>query len=150
MRDGNSMKQKFIRTIGFVCFAFWACALMGSIRKNQDPILETQTSGILHKDKMEEIKDGEKGAPTPSFKLFDKFGFLAEPPINEEQKNIENENGYLPDSNAVLPENPIPDEVYEAMGNTPDDEDAWWMEEEPVKKTADTAESTLAEGGSQY
>ena len=66
--------------LGVVLFLFVGLNL-GTIRKQDDPILNTQTNPILYKEKMEEIKDGEKGAPSPSFTHYTKQDFLSESPV---------------------------------------------------------------------
>ncbi len=67
---------------------------VGSVRKKDDPIRNTQTDPIALKDKMEEIKDGEKEAPLPSFKLYPKSRFLTELPMESEKKTEVNEQAF--------------------------------------------------------
>ena len=50
---------------------------IAAIRKNEDPILATQTSPIAYKDKMEEMKDGQKEAPKPSYEFYHREKFMA-------------------------------------------------------------------------
>ncbi len=52
-----------------------------TIRRKPDPILKTQAEPISYAQKLEETKDGVKGAPTPSFKLFPKENFMADPAV---------------------------------------------------------------------
>jgi len=54
---------------------------MGVIRKEFDPIKNTQTDSISYKQKQEELKDGEKGPPTPSFKFYKRADFQAKDPM---------------------------------------------------------------------
>ena len=73
--------------IGITVLSFFQ---MGVIRKKEDPILKTQTEAISYKQKMEEIKDGEKGPSMPSFNLYPKQKFLSELPVDhnkDEQSN---------------------------------------------------------------
>lgn len=55
----------------------------GTVRKKEDPIRDTQTDPIAYNKKMEEIKDGEKGAPTPSFQYYGGEPFLKSPPVDK-------------------------------------------------------------------
>lgn len=120
----------------------------GSVRKKDDPILRTQTHPIALKDKMEEIKDGEKGAPSPSFKHYPKSQFLTEPPVENQ-----------PDSKAETPAkspaewggSTIEDLGESAASGDEQEEEDWWeegwteMDENEFKETAekDVAEDTL-------
>lgn len=88
----------------------------GSVRKKDDPILNTQTNPITLKDKMEEIKDGEKGAPSPSFKHYPKSRFLTEPSI---ENNLDSESEISEESPAEWEE-----PLIEDLGED------WWEEEE--------------------
>lgn len=58
---------------------------LASIRKSEDPVINTQTNPIAHQEKLEEIKEGEKGAPSPLFIHFQKEPFLIDPPMNHDQ-----------------------------------------------------------------
>lgn len=57
---------------------------LGTIYQDEDPILRTQTNPILYTKKMDEIKDGEKGAPAPSFKFYKREKFYVEEPMEKE------------------------------------------------------------------
>ena len=58
---------------------------LGTVRKKPNAILRTQTDPIAYKDKMEEIKDGVKGAPQPVWTLYSKGSFLSDPPVEASQ-----------------------------------------------------------------
>jgi hypothetical protein len=67
---------------------------MGVINKEFNPINENQTDPISLKKKMEELKDGQKGAPTPSFKFFDKENAefqTKDPMVSEKRRNPKGE-----------------------------------------------------------
>ena len=111
---------------------------MGTIRKQEDPITKTQTDPILYKQKLEETKDGEKGPPTPSWKLYPKEGFMADSPVENKKEEVQPE----PQSRIPNVGQPIPEDL---RGLEPDDtnaapepskaaveeknpEDRWWEE----------------------
>ena len=93
---------------------------VGTIRKEEDPIKRTQTEPILFKQKMEEQKDGVKGAPTPSFNYYGKEKFLIEPPY--EGENESEEISQPPSEDLEV------DAEDEDMENGEDAEDSgdWW------------------------
>ena len=93
---------------------------LGTIKKADDPILKTQTDPISYKQKMEEQKDGPKGAPMPSFNLYPKARFMtdssvAEPPAQEPQTD-----------------NLAGEKVSEVAVDTADEQSSedWWSSEE--------------------
>jgi hypothetical protein len=102
---------------------------MGVINKEFNPINENQTDPISLKKKMEELKDGQKGAPTPSFKFFDKENaeFQTKDPMVSEKEEIRREKETLRSS-----EDPLPENLEGAEG------DNWWeeswSEEKPQQK----------------
>jgi len=59
---------------------------LGSIRKAEDPIRDTQTNGILYKQKMEEEKDGKKGPLLYNVKYNPKEKFFIEPPYEKKKE----------------------------------------------------------------
>lgn len=106
----------------------------GSIRKNEDPVARTQTDPIELKEKLDELKDGVKGAPAPSFKYYEKEAFLT----NTATQTQKEEAG-LPKKEEMLPgvfeENPPTDEedVWEEEDDEAAEEEAsdedWWVED---------------------
>lgn len=57
---------------------------MGTIRKKETAVSKAQTSGIKLKDKLEELKDGEKGPATPTYGWYGgNNGFMGDPPFVE-------------------------------------------------------------------
>ncbi|HXV28395.1 MAG TPA: hypothetical protein VD913_05445 [bacterium] len=86
-------------------FCLIALLHVGSVRKQEDPIVMTQTNPIAYKDKMEEIKDGEKGAPSPTYKYYPKGRFLVEPPMEKEpEESLESGVDQIPDWGEPIPE----------------------------------------------
>jgi hypothetical protein len=96
---------------------------LGTIRKKDDPILRTQTEPISVKEKLEEIKDGEKGPPTPSFQLYPRNGFLTEPPFETGKAAAGQLQAKIPELGEPIPED---------LGGTEELEvgDEWWAEEQ--------------------
>lgn len=98
---------------------------MGVINKKYNPINENQTDPISLKKKMEELKDGQKGAPTPSFKFFDKENenFQTKDPIvSEEELQAKKET-------LRSAEDPLPENLEGAEGEN------WWEESWSEEKT---------------
>ena len=80
---------------------------LAAVRKKEDPILKTQTDPIAYKEKMEEIKDGEKGAPAPSMERYPQSGFLSKPPVVGESRAPEKKDsggGAIPNLGEPIPE----------------------------------------------
>ena len=92
---------------------------MGTIRKKPNPILKTQTDPIAYKDKLEEIKDGIKGPPSPVWKLYARNGFLTEAPVDS------NKDGVAEEVREKIPEvgEPIPEDLQGT--EDPQFEDEW-------------------------
>ena len=91
---------------------------LATIRKKEDPIAKTQTDPIAFNDKIEELKEGPKGAPTPSFQLYAKSKFFTELPVDQKQTKESKEEGK--------------GKVTELgkLGEEEEFEEDWWMEEE--------------------
>jgi len=112
-------------TLGVCCIALLN---MGTIRKQQSAILDTQTGPIKYEDKMEEIKDGVKGAPAPTIQLYPKYAFLIDPPY------VEGEDPELTAEELGIPMlgEPIPEDV-EGGEEAPETFD-WWQVKEPLEQ----------------
>lgn len=122
---------------GFLFIIFCLTFLTGTIRKQDDPIRNTQTDPILHKQKMEEIKDGEKGAPTPSWKLYPKEKFLAKSPVeNEPNAGTSTSSGRIPNLGEPIPEN---------ISEEDENEENWWTENPEEDYPAEESEVTALE-----
>ena len=90
---------------------------MGTVRRKEDPILKTQTDPISYKQKMEEMKDGvPKGAPMPSFNLFPKEKFMADPAVGKAKEE--------PPQNASSKVN-----VSEVSIPQEEESEEWWNDE---------------------
>lgn len=111
----------------FVFFLFLVTPHFGTVRKKDDPILRTQTDPIAYKDKMEEIKDGEKEAPSPSFRYYPKSRFLAEPPV-EGRDGDKQETQEVPEAEEVGEEEEDPELELED----------WWLEEDVEDREEDS------------
>lgn len=90
----------------------------GVIRKEYNPIVDTQTDPITLKKKMEELKDGQKGAPTPSFHFYDKSeDFQVKTAIEEDSEVTGSVSEGIPALGDPLPE------------NLQGEEGDWWAED---------------------
>lgn len=75
------------RVLVLLLFFCAAVLHLGTVRRKQTHMTKAQTEGIKLKDKLEELKDGEKGPATPSFGWYGgENGFMGEPPLNREEE----------------------------------------------------------------
>ena len=93
----------------------------GTVRKRQDPIASAQTEAISYKQKLEEMKDGPKGAPSPSFKFYSKSNFLTESPMETAPDEEEELSG---------PSSGLEEELQSEGGIGDNEEDDWWAEDD--------------------
>jgi len=103
------MKKK---ALFFIFLSVLAGLQIGTVRKKDNPVVNTQTAPILYEQKKEEEKDGVKGPLMYHVKNNPLETFFIEPPMTSEQK----ERGQATAAKPVT-----------APGDTAD----WW-EEEPV------------------
>lgn len=105
----------------------------GTIRRKPDPVVKTQTDPISYKQKMEETKDGVKGAPLPSFKLFPKENFMADPSVGEAQEETPQD----PSSQESVSEVPVSEE---------EESEEWWNDDtkEDPPASAETSNESVA------
>ena len=89
----------------------------GTIRRTEDPIRDTQTAPIGYQQKMEEDKDGKKGALLYSVKYNPSDEFLTAPPVAGEEEEAAGE---------------ITEEAVPAGAD-------WWEEVPVTDKAADEA-----------
>lgn len=75
---------------------------LGSIRRTEDPIRDTQTNPILYEQKKEEEKDGKKGPLMYHVKYNPRESFFIDPPYETAQKDAA--KGFLEDEIAASPE----------------------------------------------
>ena len=121
-----------MKTLGkMIIVGVCAIALLniGTIRKKDDIILKTQTGPIAYKQKMEEIKEGEKGAPMPSMMLYPKWEFLSDPPYDDEKDEEGEEDKGIPQLGE-----PIPEDLSDLEEDKISMEDWWEIEEPKVKE----------------
>lgn len=74
---------------------------LGSIRKAEDPIRDTQTNPIAYKQKMEEEKDGVKGPLMYHVKNHPKEAFFIDPPYEKEKELLTQEKQDKKESSSV-------------------------------------------------
>lgn len=77
------MNNRLCRIFLFLSLAACLFLNLGTIRRkeDQDPILKTQTGPITLDAKKEEMKDGEKGAPMPTWRMYPRWRFLVDLPM---------------------------------------------------------------------
>ncbi len=122
---------------------------MGSLRKNEDPIAATaQTGPISLKQKLEETKDGVKGAPSPSMTFYRDQKILTNSPVkmNQQEDTVE-ENTALEEQ---LEEAAEEDDSWETDAEAEikkdqgsakkavEMEDSWWSEDDSETPPSDT------------
>lgn len=78
-----------------------ASAHLGTIRRNEDPIRNTQTDPIAYKQKMEEEKDGVKGPLAYSVKYNPKDTFFIDPPYMPQEKAMDREKAKAEEKQAL-------------------------------------------------
>ena len=83
-----SMNKK---TVLFIFVSFLAGLSLGSIRKAEDPIRDTQTNPILYEQKKEEEKDGKKGPLLYHVTNYPRESFFIDPPFEKEKKSSSKE-----------------------------------------------------------
>ncbi|MFH1801136.1 MAG: hypothetical protein ABH891_09895 [Candidatus Omnitrophota bacterium] len=79
------------RAVFFIFLSVFAGLSMGSIRRAEDPIRDTQTNPILYEQKKEEEKDGKKGPLLYNVKNNPRESFFIDPPFEKEKKNSSQE-----------------------------------------------------------
>ncbi len=133
------MNGKFLKLGVVVLIAFLA---MGSIRKKEDvlTVTEAQTSPISLQQKLEEEKDGKKGAPSPSMTFYGGGSnqFMVKAPVNkktEPQAEAPEETGQgLWESQGGAGQ--------ESAKKAVDDEESWWSEEDEDSFSGTTPSKT--------
>ncbi|MDP3920904.1 MAG: hypothetical protein Q8R76_08885 [Candidatus Omnitrophota bacterium] len=95
---------------------------LATVRKDDDPILKTQTNPISYKKKMEELKDGVKGPPSPSYVIYSKINFFVDPPMDSKYKRLDDDGVMLPEVEDLLPQEfgEVQEEAFDA---------SWWGED---------------------
>ena len=108
---------------------------LGTVRKAEDPIRDTQTNPILYEQKKEEEKDGKKGPLMYHVKNNPRETFFIDPPFEKEKKSFSGE-------------------IATEKISSPGDDASWWEEQPTVPQTGQPAETVpeplpepLAEAG---
>lgn len=126
-----------------IVVVFLAAFQMAAVLRSDNPVKRTQTDAISLKAKLEETKDGIKGAPSPSMQFYGKSEFLLDSPVhNETESAIEKYD--------LQYENESEDKAYwwtesQTSGNIPsseksqdeiEDDSLWWgnVEEAPKRE----------------
>ncbi len=89
------MKKQILISLILLCLA---CLNLASVRKNEDPILNTQAEGVLYRQKMEEEKDGVKGPLLYHVRNNPSDTFFIDPPF---AKDTSSEYSYEKSDSAV-------------------------------------------------
>ena len=115
------------KTLFFIFVLGMAALNLGTVRRTEDPIRDTQTNPILYQQKMEEEKDGKKGPLLYHVKNSPRETFFIDPPYEAVKKSSDKKT--------------LADEVP-SSANTTD----WW-EEQPTNSPAPAPSSveTVAE-----
>lgn len=108
----------------FILVGVLAGVHVGTVRRTDDPIRNTQTDPIAYQQKMEEEKDGKKGPSSYSVKYNPSDTFFVAPPFDEKEKVSAKEKSRVEKPSALSD---------------------WW-EEKPVQGTA-TSSSEDSSGG---
>lgn len=107
-----------------------------AIRKKDNPVVRTQTSPIDYNEKMEEVKDGEKGAALPTMDIYPKANFMTASPVKTD-KQVEMEEPVQKNPEAE-------DFVIEDEVSTGEDEGDWWLDDDSASdsSTEETSEES--------
>ena len=108
---------------------------MASIRKAEDPIRDTQTEGVLYKQKMEEEKDGKKGPLLYNVKYNPSDNFLTAPPNavpKDEKAAAETTKASQAGGTDWWEEVPSADKTLDKTQEPKTDNTDWWEEVPPA------------------
>lgn len=111
------------KIIFFIFISVFAGLNLGTVRRAEDPVRDTQTNGILYEQKMEEEKDGKKGPLLYHVKNSPRETFFIDPPFEKETET---------------PSSKTASEKTSAAGGT----EGWWEEESVAPREASSAETT--------
>ncbi|MFA7254576.1 MAG: hypothetical protein WC133_00555 [Candidatus Omnitrophota bacterium] len=75
----------------FIFLSVLAGLNVGSIRRSEDPVRDTQTNPILYEQKKEEEKDGKKGPLLYHVKNSPRETFFIDPPYEKAKKTVAEE-----------------------------------------------------------
>ena len=110
------------KVIFFIFVSVFAGLNLGSIRREEDPIRDTQTNPILYEQKKGEEKDGKKGPLMYHVKNNPRETFFIDPPFEKEKKKSSKET---------------------VTEKTPSSADTagWWEEQSTTPQAAPAAET---------
>jgi hypothetical protein len=129
-----------VRPKSYLSILFLLCFFLqlGAIRREDDGVLKAQTDPISLNKKMEEIKDGVKGAPTPSFEFYKKESFMTQNPMDMARETTVKPSANPLDtvSEVNLEETASNDTSPSAVASkeketAEPDADSWWVEDSP-------------------
>lgn len=125
------------KIFAYLCLPL-ALLSMASMRKTEDPVAATaQTSPISLQQKIEETKDGVKGAPSPSMTFYGNQKILTSSPLKEDKGD-----------NTVMDESKP---AEEAVGKAGNDDDSWEADNDiSPKKDQESAKKAVEEGDSWW
>ena len=108
----------------------------GTVRKEEDPIRQTQTDPILYKQKVEEEKDGVKGAPMPTYNYYgkDKDRFLIDPPIDQKKEEEKEIAPVVDDSEVEL-------QAEDTESEESEESEDWWESDDEGEEADEDIES---------
>ena len=98
---------------------------LGTVRRTEDPIRDTQTSPILYEQKKEEEKDGKKGPLMYNVKYVPREAFFIDPPYAADKKNSEKKT--------------VAEETPASTGTTD-----WWEEQPAAPQAPSVAAEPVA------
>ena len=113
----------------FLFVSFLAALNLGTVRKSEDPIRDTQTNPILYEQKKEEEKDGKKGPLLYHVRNYPRESFFIDPPLVKEKKNF-------------------PEKIVTEKAPSSVDTAGWW-EEQPTASPAVLPGETVSEPSSE-
>lgn len=118
----------------------FACLNSAALLRKDNPVAKTQTDPIRWEDKQEELKEGVKGAPSPSMKFYANETFLVDAPVD---KNTD-EDAHLYTSEAEPSEASLRSEdersadfwwTDSSESGEGGEQDSWWMQEEAAEES---------------
>ena len=110
------------KIVFFIFLSVLAIPNLGTIRKAEDPIRDTQTNPILYEQKKEEEKDGKKGPLLYNVKNNPRESFFIDPPYEKDKKSS------------------VQKSMTEAA-NEPAGTEGWWEEPATTSHTPSSAET---------
>jgi hypothetical protein len=113
------------KAVFFIFLSVLAGLNVGTVRKTEDPIRDTQTNPILYEQKKEEEKDGKKGPLLYHVKNYPRETFFIDPPFEKEKKSS------------------LGGTVTE-KASSPMDAAGWWEEQPTAPQTGPSAEKVPA------